>query len=65
MQVVSQGLSFLNNPNQTYRIVSHADRQFCLDYLQGNLVINKFSHAQTQIWRVLNDNHGNYGFMNI
>ncbi len=65
MQVVSQGLSFLNNPNQTYQIVSHADREFCLDCSHGKLVINQLSHSKTQIWRVLSDNHGNYGFMNI
>ncbi len=62
---VTQSLPFLNNPNETYRIISHANHQFCLDSnSEGKLIIASNTHSQSQIWRVMNDNQGNFGFMN-
>jgi hypothetical protein len=63
----SQGLSFLNNPTQKFRVTSLADPSFCLDVSPHTkqLVINEHSQSQTQLWRVMSDNQGNYGFMNL
>ena len=62
----SQGMSFLNNPNQTFRITSVADPNFCLDYHPHSrgLTISEHGQSKSQVWRVMNDQQGNYGFMN-
>ena len=60
--------AFQYNPQCGYKIVSARDSSFCLDavgnYPQKQLVITKFNNRPSQLWRVMEDGMGNYGFLN-